>query len=207
MSNLLDLLGRSSSGFTQDPRFAAITGELPEVYTSPPAAAPPPPPPDPVALAHAEGYAAGLAEARAEAAAQVAAGEQARTRFGFSFARLDAELAEALSLRLLETVVVLCEKTLQPLALDRAALTERVRSAAAMFVRADDERVIRLNPEDLEAVRPGLPEDWVFLADPALEPGALRVETASGGVEDGPAQWRQAIAEALDPVLGNSPHA
>jgi flagellar assembly protein FliH len=30
-----------------------------------------------------------------------------------------------------------------------------------------------------------------------LERGALRVEAANGGVEDGPAQWRQAIAEAL----------
>jgi hypothetical protein len=33
----------------------------------------------------------------------------------------------------------------------------------------------------------------------ALDAGALarRVETSSGGIEDGPAQWRAAITEAL----------
>jgi flagellar assembly protein FliH len=30
-----------------------------------------------------------------------------------------------------------------------------------------------------------------------LERGALRVETTGGGVEDGPAQWRAALNEAL----------
>ena len=104
--------------------------------------------------------------------------------------------------RLTETVAALCEATLAPLALNRPLLAERVRRAITLFSRADDERVIRLNPDDLEAVRPLLPADWAFAADPALAPGALRVETASGGAEDGPDQWRRAIAEALDPALG-----
>jgi len=39
--------------------------------------------------------------------------------------------------------------------------------------------------------------DWEVLADPSLERGAIRVEGTSGGVEDGPATWRKAIAEAL----------
>ena len=71
-----------------------------------------------------------------------------------------------------------------------------------MFSRAEDERVVRLNPDDLDAVRAALPVGWNFLPDPALVPGALRVETANGGAEDGPVQWRRAIARALDPAVG-----
>ena len=41
------------------------------------------------------------------------------------------------------------------------------------------------------------PEGLAVEPDPALERGSLRFETASGGVEDGPAHWRRAIAEAI----------
>ena len=63
--------------------------------------------------------------------------------------------------------------------------------------RADDERVIHLHPDDIGLVSAQLAQDWQIVPDTALTRGALRIETASGGVEDGPAQWRHAIAEAL----------
>ena len=69
--------------------------------------------------------------------------------------------------------------------------------AAAMLARADDDRVLRLHPEDIRLIGKRLPEGLEVVPDPALERGALRVETASGGVEDGPSHWRRAIAEAL----------
>jgi hypothetical protein len=72
-------------------------------------------------------------------------------------------------------------------------LTARIGIAAAMLARAADERVIRLHPEDLALVGANLPEDWHFEPDSTLERGALRVEGAAGGVEDGPAQWRAAL--------------
>ncbi|MDE2595621.1 MAG: flagellar biosynthesis protein [Sphingomonadales bacterium] len=180
-------------GFARDPRFSLGAPMLE------PALAPPEPehPPDPLALARAEGFAAGRAEALAEAEAQRRADDAALMRMSFSFERLDADLAESLRQKLHETVVALCEETLRPLALDSAALALRVERAVAMFARADDERLIRLNPADLAVVSPLLPEDWQFAADPALAPGAIRVESGSGGVEDGPEQWRAAIIEAL----------
>jgi flagellar assembly protein FliH len=67
-----------------------------------------------------------------------------------------------------------------------------------MFARADDERVICLHPEDLKLVAPRFLAEWPVAPDAALERGTVRIETASGGVEDGPATWRRAIAEALD---------
>lgn len=152
---------------------------------------------DPVAVAWAEGYARGIEQARAEAEAAMSATEEARTALELSFARLDAEMTETLRQRLQETVMALCEATLVPFALDPSILARRAERAVAMLSRADDERVIRLNPEDLALVSARLPPEWTVAPDAALERGALRVETQSGGVEDGPAQWRRALAEAF----------
>ena len=66
-----------------------------------------------------------------------------------------------------------------------------------MLARADDERVLRLHPEDLKLMAARLPDGLATLEDPALERGALRIESSSGGVEDGPEHWRRAIAEAV----------
>ncbi|MFM5950598.1 MAG: FliH/SctL family protein [Novosphingobium sp.] len=154
-------------------------------------------PGDPLALAWQDGHAAGLAEARAEAQALAETEAAARARIELSLVRLDAELGEALRQRLVDTVAALCEATLAPLAMDRAALLRRVEIAAAMLARADDDKVLRLHPDDLALVARQLPQDLEVSEDPALERGALRIETQAGGVEDGPAHWRRAIAEAL----------
>lgn len=225
MADLSALLGQGG-GFRPDARFAALPDgeEVMPVAVSAlraamgapfrrahhalaPEPAPPPEPeepaPDPVALARAEAYAQGAADARAACEAEAAQADQRRAKLALTFQRLDGELAEQFRQRLMDTVVTLCEATLLPLALDRAALARRVERAMAMFVRADDERTIRLHPDDIALVRPLLPEDWPLLPDPALERGAIRLEnrkdgTEDGGVEDGPAQWRRAIADALD---------
>ncbi len=178
-------------GFQADARFCDVPAP------QPPPPAPPPEPVDPVGLAWQEGFNAGLAEARDEAAAIAAQAEAARDKLALSFARLDAALEEELRLRLHETVAALCEGAITPLALDADALARRVEKAVSMLTRADDDRIIRLNPEDIALVSERIVADWNVLPDPALPRGSLRVETATGGVEDGPEQWRRAIAEAL----------
>jgi flagellar assembly protein FliH len=180
-----------SSGFASDPRFSAAP-EPPPPEPEPQAEAP-----DPVALAWAEGHDAGRAEALAESEARMAEDEAARGQIELSLARLDAELAEQLRQRHYATVEALCEAAIAPLALDPAALAARVERAAAMLARADDERLLRLHPDDLALVAARLPEGLEALPDPALERGALRIESTAGGVEDGPSHWRRAIAEAL----------
>jgi flagellar assembly protein FliH len=172
-------------GFTRDTRFS---GPLHPTL---------PVPADPLMQAFADGHAAGFAEAETAAAALAENETAARAMIEFSLARLDTELAEALRQRLLATVEMLCEATIAPLALDRKLLAERVARAAAMLARADDERLLRLHPDDLALIAVELPDGLPVLADAALERGALRVETSNGGVEDGPQQWRRAITEAL----------
>jgi flagellar assembly protein FliH len=205
-----------TTGFVRDTRFANRPDTLPESAAVPFAAlggrawrsygglaAAEAAAPDPIEAARAEAYARGFAEGAAEAQAQASATASSHSNLALSFARIDAEMAERLRQRLIDTVLALCESCLKPLATDKKALARRVDKAVGMFVRADDDTLIRLHPEDLAAVRELLPTDWAFAEDANLARGALRVETRSrgvdgGGVEDGPEQWRKAIAQALD---------
>ncbi|MBC2665953.1 flagellar biosynthesis protein [Novosphingobium flavum] len=193
MSSLLALTsgrGGNGPGFRHDARFALV-----------PAPADPAPAPtqieDPVAIAWAEGYAHGSTQGRAEAEAAHAAESGARAALELALSKMDAEMAESLRQRLLDTVMALCEAALVPYAHDADVLAARIERAVAMFSRAEDERVIRLHPDDLALISEKLAADWKVVPDPALERGALRVETQTGGVEDGPAEWRRALSEAF----------
>lgn len=193
MSSLAALAGRAEKAdFQQDARFACAA-QRPTPGSSEPAVATP----DPLTEAFADGYAHGARDAQTTAAATLAEEADARTALDLSFSRIDADMADDLRRRLQETVLALCDAALAPLALDEKALAVRVERAVAMLARADDERVIRLNPEDLRLVSPRLPQEWKVTEDTSLPRGALRIETQSGGVEDGPAEWRRAITEAL----------
>ncbi len=180
-----------ASGFRRDARYApagSIAERAPE---------PQPEPIDPIASAFAEGYEAGLAEARARAAARSGADGAARDALALALPRIDTARAEGIAARLRETVAVLCEASLSPLALDPEALAARTTRAAAMLADADAGILIHLHPDDLPLVAPNLGGGWTLTPDPTLERGAIRVEGEAGGIEDGPAQWRRAIAEAL----------
>ncbi len=186
MSSLPFAALAAGGGFVSDPRFAAVA-TLPQDHE----------PGDPLILAWEDGYATGLTEAEAAARTHANTEDAARERIELALARLDGELAEALRQKLYATVAALCEAAIAPLALDREALATRVARAAEMLARADDDKRLRLHPDDLVLVAGRLPEGLVIEPDPALERGALRFETSAGGIEDGPAHWRRAIAEAI----------
>lgn len=184
------------SGFRADARFGALALEATPTKPDP---APPPEPegPDPVEEAFAQGFAAGYEQALGEAQAKADANAAARQGLALSLSRLDAVLEEELRMRLRETVAALCESAIAPLALDEDALVRRIETAVAMLSRADDDRVVRLHPDDLNLVSPRLSGEWQVEPDSGLERGTIRIETSNGGVEDGPATWRIAISEAL----------
>jgi flagellar assembly protein FliH len=185
MSDLYAALA-GSAGFTSDPRFGGGV-PLPEPLETE----------DPIARAWQDGHAAGLAEARQSALERAETEAHRRAAIELSLARLDSELAEQLRRKLFVTVEALCEAAIAPLALDKAAMAARVERAAAMLARADDDKLLRLHPDDLKLVARQLPTGLDVLEDPALERGAVRIECQAGGIEDGPAHWRRAIAEAL----------
>lgn len=180
---------------------------MPDIRFGPAAEVPPPEPEpeselvedlsDPVLEAYREGHADGFRQAMEQVAAAAEVDDAVRTRLSLSFERLDALLEEELRMRLSETVAALCEAAIAPLAIDEAALLRRIGAAVSMLARADDERVIRLHPEDIAMLAPKFAQDWHVQPDPQLERGTIRVESTMGGVEDGPTTWRLAIAEAL----------
>lgn len=172
------------SGFKADRRFGA--GPVPPIE-----------PEDPVALAWANGFAAGEAQTREALDAEAEAGARRWERLEIAAARLDAAQQEALRQRLLETVAALCQAALAPLALDQERLANRITLAATLLARSDDERTLCLHPDDIARFGDRLPAGWPVQADPKLEPGAMRIEAANGGVEDGPRLWHRAIADAI----------
>ena len=155
--------------------------------------APPARQPDPLAEAWNEGFRTAAAQVREDMAHETAASLQVEQ----AFTRLADSEAEALAEKLRETVIALCGAVLDGAGIDPDTLSRRIASALALLRRSTDEKVLRLHPDDLELVADRLPRGLETRADLALERGALRIETAAGGVEDGPAQWREAIAAAV----------
>lgn len=174
-------------GFAPDRRFAA-PGRAPD-----PAAAAA----DAGEEAYARGHAAGFAEALALAGEQAAEVDAARGRIELALMRLDQAAEAELRERLRQTVLALCEAAVAPLAIDPEGLCRRIAQATAMLQRKQDEKLVRLHPEDLALVHDRLPEGLAVEPDPSLERGALRLETGDGGIEDGPRQWHAIMAEAL----------
>jgi flagellar assembly protein FliH len=157
----------------------------------------PSPGPDPVDEAYERGFAAGAAMAAQEAALTERDRDAARAAIELGFAKLDENDAARLRELLRQTVLALCEAAVLPLALDGDGLVRRVERAVAMLQRAQDERVVRLHPEDFVLVGTRLPASLKVEADPSVERGGLRIETADGGIEDGPSHWRRMLAEAF----------
>lgn len=202
--NLLEAFARPG-GFRPDKRFEALQ-DAHEPAPQPAQELPPEPEPvpvleeeqtDPVAEAFMHGFAAGHEQALAEAEARAIEDAAAFEGLQLAFGRLDSVLEEELRLRLRDTVIALCEAALAPLAIDEEALMRRIARAASMLARADDHRMVRLHPDDIKLLAPRLAQDWHVKPDATLERGTVRIESENGGVEDGPATWRLAIAEAM----------
>jgi flagellar assembly protein FliH len=174
-------------GFTPSSRYArVVVEEAPQV------------PVDPAGDAYRSGFEDGQISARADAEAQLAHERAARANIELAFARFDMESAQTLRDMLRATVHALCDDAVLPLALDSQALASRIELAAAMLQRKHDQRIIHIHPDDLALVRDKVPPELELLPDATIERGGLRVETDDGGVEDGPQQWRRALAEAFD---------
>lgn len=145
-------------------------------------------------------YDRGWADASAEMARQYAEqrdGErQAMAAIELSISRFNESAEAALRDRLRDTVLALCEAAMLPMTLDPAFLAKRIDRALDML-RDADERRLCLHPDDLALVSDRLPDVISIGVDPALQRGELRIESALGDVEDGPALWRDALHKAF----------
>ncbi|MFC3098916.1 FliH/SctL family protein [Alteraurantiacibacter palmitatis] len=158
---------------------------------------PEPPPQAEPDRALAQAFAEGEAQGRALAEAAFIEAEEARAALTLSLAQLDEAMERELAQRLAECVAALCEATLAPLALDRAALERRCVRAAGMVGEGITDASLRLHPDDVRLLDPAFASTWHILPDPMLERGSVVFDTAEGAVVDGPAEWRAALREAL----------
>lgn len=185
------LLALAPTGFSTDSRFGR--GAPPPAVES----VPEEPQLDPLEEAFARGAEEGQARARADYEIKLAELEARYAGLGCELAEQAIDEGDRLRSMLRETVVALCEQAVAPYALDHELLARRVEKAASMLMRAADERRIRLNPADKEAIEGLVAPGLVLEEDPSLLPGCIRIETEDGGIEDGPPSWADAIRAAV----------
>jgi flagellar assembly protein FliH len=186
MSDLAAALAMPSGGFRADSRFAGAIGADLQMHR-----------PNGAETAYADGYGKGFEEGVGQALAQADLNAAARGKIELGLGRLAEQEEQRFEERLRETVLALCETTLAPLTADPDILATRVTNALGLLRRSEDERTLRMHPDDLALLTGRLPDHVRVEPDPALERGALRIETAEGGIEDGPGEWRRVLSEAL----------
>ncbi len=191
----------------------------------------PEPPPETeeakVQRAWSEGYSAGYAQGHAEA---VNEGNQRMDAYVSGVGRETSEHLAAL-VQSLEARLQQCEQNMsrhvldlacelarhvvrRELKIDPEAVLSVVREALGMLVMDGKAAVVRLHPQDLEALGPSLREEFAqpsltWLADPMVERGGCLVESG-GTVIDGTVEtrWQRSLANlGLDTPWQEPPHA
>lgn len=155
---------------------------------------------DPVAAAHAAGYAEGLAAGVADATtahdrdvallAKLAAALHAEDRFD------RAAIAGALR----RTVLTLVTRLVGEVGVSPEMLARRIDAAAAMLTDAAESAMLRVHPDDVALLDGRLPRTVFPVGDATVARGGFVLESASTIVEDGPALWLEQLAQAIDTV-------
>lgn len=175
-------------------------GAVPEPEPEPETAAPEPlaeAPPDPVEEARARGYAEGEAAGRAAAWAEAEDRAARQRALRLTFRALDEAALGVLAEDLAATVAALCDGVLAGAATDREGLLARCHAAARRIGGAAESLVLHLHPEDIALIGEAGLEGWRVTPDAGLERGSVLIEGPEGSVSDGPAEWRRAIAAAV----------
>lgn len=159
--------------------------------------------------AYAEGFAQGQAQAALEWQRRMDEyianqGREAAQRLQDLMGALDSSLTGMQQDMAHQVLALACDiarqVVRQEISVNPNALQPVVREALKMLVTEGRPAVIRLNPDDMDAVAPALDEDagapgvrW--LADPAVAPGGCLVESA-GAVIDATLdkRWERAVA-------------
>jgi len=155
---------------------------------------------DPVAAAHAAGYAEGLAAALGQGGEDF---ERRQALLGdltgalASAARFDRE-ATARQLR--QTVMFLVTKAIGETGVSADLLARRIEAAADLLSNAAESAILRVSPEDVALLEGLLPGAIFPVGDALVARGSFVLESASTIVEDGPELWLEQLASALDRV-------
>lgn len=143
-----------------------------------------------------EAFAQGFAEGRRVAGVELADERRSMQQLVATLETLQPEPPAALAGLIAETVGRLVRQIVGEAAVDGDLLLARAQAAAALVVEETKPR-LRLSPADkAQLADAGLAIELV--ADPALAPGTILVETPDGWIEDGPQAALARLATQLD---------
>ncbi|MET0270207.1 MAG: hypothetical protein ABW173_07240 [Sphingomonas sp.] len=145
----------------------------------------------------ADAFAAGFDEGRRVAIVEAESERAHLVRLVEALGVLQPEEPRALGELLAETVDRLVRQIVGEVSIDGTILADRAHAAAALITGETSPSRMRLHPDD--AMRLGnaaIPVELV--ADPALAPGTVLLETGDGWIEDGPDVGLEKLRAALD---------
>lgn len=152
---------------------------------------------DELARVEAEAFALGYESGREAAEQELAAERDAIAALAQSLDALRPLPSQQLALLLAETVDRLVRQLVGEVDVDPVLLLSRAKAAAALLGSEAGAAKMRLHPQDVPLVsEAGLAV--AVEADPALERGAIRIETATGWIEDSPAIRLERLRAELD---------
>ncbi|MCJ8156350.1 FliH/SctL family protein [Sphingomonas sp. LaA6.9] len=145
----------------------------------------------------ADAFSEGFNEGRRTVEMEVAAERQAIARLVETLEQYRPEPPQMLAEMLAETVDRLVRQIVGEVVIDRAMLETRVDHVAGIIAEAAAPARMRLHPDDVARLG-NIRLELDLVADPALIPGSVIVETATGWIEDGPEVGIEKLRQALD---------
>jgi flagellar assembly protein FliH len=155
---------------------------------------------DPLAAAHAAGFAEGAAAALSQAAAAGGRDQAMLVEIGEQLRAAAAVNREALAARLRQTVMMLVARLVGEVGIDPERLAARVAAASELLADGAESALLRVNPADVALLEGRLPDAVFAVGDAAVDRGHFVLESASTLVEDGPELWLEQLAQAIDRV-------
>jgi flagellar assembly protein FliH len=155
---------------------------------------------DPVATAHAAGFAEGEAAALAAVAERAVMDRALLTNLTHALSQSGRVDRERIARHIRQTVLHLVAKLVGEAGVSPDLLGQRVSAATEMLADAAESALLRLNPQDVPLVDGRLPATVFAVGDAAVARGSFVLESASTVVEDGPDLWLDQLSAAIERV-------
>jgi flagellar assembly protein FliH len=155
---------------------------------------------DPVAEAHAAGYAEGLAAAAAASQSDAARDHALLARLAEALGTATHIDREAMATKLRQTVLTLVRQIVGEVGVSANHLVDRIDAAADLLADGAESAILRMHETDIPLVEGKLPKAVFPVADAQVERGGFILESASTVVEDGPSLWLEQLGAAIETV-------
>jgi flagellar assembly protein FliH len=155
---------------------------------------------DPVATAHAAGFAEGMAAAIAEIGDTNNRDRALLAELGTALRNESLLDREVMARQLRQTVMFLVSRLIGEAGISPDILANRIEAAAEMLADSAESALLRVHPDDIALLDGKLPKTVFAVGDANVARGSFVLESASTIVEDGPELWLEQLAQAIDRV-------